>query len=84
MGTGRTDSDEAGLQHMLASPSTCALYLTDALESQRSDIIAEALQDICRARTGGNGRFAEGDLRVADLLEALQSSGLRLVVFPAR
>lgn len=85
MGTGRTASGDMGLQHLLASSSTCALYLTDALESKRSDLIAEALQEICLARGKDKGRIeGGGDLRVADLLEAVQSSGLRLVAFPVR
>jgi DNA-binding phage protein len=77
--------EERGMRHLLERPATCALYLTDALESKQPDVVAEALRDICRARgTGRNGLETDANLRVADLLEAVRSSGLRLVALPVR
>lgn len=78
-------SSDREIRPLLAHSATCALYLTDALESKRSSTVAEALRDICRARGTGKAVLeVDGNLRVSDLLDAVSSSGLRLVAFPVR
>lgn len=80
-----SNSEERGHRHLLSRPATCALYLTDALESKQPGAIAEALRDIAQARGSvQGGPEADANLRVADLLEAVRSSGLRLVAMPVR
>lgn len=85
MNTNGSENVNLGPRSLLERPATCALYLTDALDSKPAAAIAEVLRDICQARGGGRSSpEPDANLRVSDLLEAVRSSGLRLVALPIR
>ena len=85
MNTNGSESASPGPRNLLERPATCALYLTDALDSKPAAAIAEVLRDICLARgSSRNSLEPDANLRVSDLLEAVRSSGLRLVALPIR
>jgi DNA-binding phage protein len=72
------------LDALHGDPKTCALYLSDALETNRPDDISEALRDIGRAngnkvQTLGGG----GGMRLDEILDILERAGLRLSAIPA-
>lgn len=65
----------------LSDAKTCALYLNDALETSQAGEIAEALRDIRRAN-GSTVRSMTDDMHLAEVMQVLESAGIRLVALP--
>jgi DNA-binding phage protein len=67
----------------LDDPKTCALYLSDALETSQVNEIAEALRDIGRANDCKVQSLNGGaNMHLAELIDILDGAGIRLVAIP--
>lgn len=72
---------DRSIASILTDPRTCALYLSDALESGRVGEVSEALRDIGRA-SGAKVCTLRGEVGLAELMSILDAAGIILVAVP--
>ena len=70
---------EGDFSAVLDKPRACALYLTDALATGRSDEIETAFREIRRCYRGRHCQTGEDGLDVEELVDILREAGLQLV-----
>lgn len=80
----RSKSDDCRLEEFLDKPETCALYLTDALETSKAQLIAEVLGEIGRARASKVRPITpRADMSLSEVMHILEAAGIKLVARPA-
>jgi DNA-binding phage protein len=71
---------QSDVETYLNDPKTCALYLSDVLETCQADAIAEALRDIRRANSSRVQSLNDGShMHLAEVMDILKGAGIRLV-----
>ncbi len=72
-------------EDFLDDAGTCALYLTDALETGRPTTVGRVLREIGR-RNGAKVRSLGEDsgMQLTEIMDILESAGLQLIALPAK
>ena len=80
---GKGSTSPGDVEAYLKDPKTCALYLSDALETRQIGEVIDALRDIRRANGGKVQSLNGGNImQLAEVMEILEDAGIHLVAEP--
>jgi DNA-binding phage protein len=83
MTPGKDPDPPSDVEAFLSNPKTCALYLSDALETCQIAEISEALRDIRRANGSKVHSLTDGGhMHLAEIMDILKGAGICLVAVP--